>query len=469
VAAGAIAENRRAVRSLKCGAEYAVVKRQDAFSLDAASRQPPVAPKRKSRRWMRTTVAVGALAAAGASRLPDLWEWQQSRLVERLATLASDSDPVVSRQAFARLSSMGGAAMPVMVRVAASSGGLARDARTLIADRLIAWESAAGAAGDAEMLAEQLAALATNLETQKTAFDRAGWSWLQSVSRRVVRLTDRLPPLDAAGTLQVCQRIISLPQPRGASEFSLNGPSVAALSDGPSAEGAAAEPLGRRSEDDAVVELTPIAEPHLPIAVKPSEAAEPRQADNASAARPLAELWLLPAESAELPAASQRELIAPSDDAIAPARPAVQPAPVEIPSPDEVERSVRRLRELTDRQLLASLATAPRFDAAAIREVLRTRGYSPQALKLIERFSQAPVADRRQALERTGSLPASDARSLLRWFVGDDDAEIRLQALSMLATTSDPRLEAIARERAVEDADPRVSELASRIIRGELK
>jgi hypothetical protein len=52
----------------------------------------------------------------------------------------------------------------------------------------------------------------------------------------------------------------------------------------------------------------------------------------------------------------------------------------------------------------------------------------------------------------------------LRWFVADEDAEVRLQALTLLATTGDPQLAEIARERAVDDADPRVAEFATKLL-----
>jgi hypothetical protein len=68
-------------------------------------------------------------------------------------------------------------------------------------------------------------------------------------------------------------------------------------------------------------------------------------------------------------------------------------------------------------------------------------------------------------LERAAQLPPTDARKVLRWFVADEDAEVRLQALTILATTGDPQLAELARERAVEDADPRVAAFASELLR----
>ena len=84
------------------------------------------------------------------------------------------------------------------------------------------------------------------------------------------------------------------------------------------------------------------------------------------------------------------------------------------------------------------------------------------------RASQAavPTSDRDLA-DRVSELPPAQARALLHVLIADstEDAETRLQALTLLATSGDPQLAAIARQRALEDADPRVAELATRILR----
>jgi hypothetical protein len=119
---------------------------------------------------------------------------------------------------------------------------------------------------------------------------------------------------------------------------------------------------------------------------------------------------------------------------------------------------------MSDRDLMTLVNTASRFEAAAAQQVLRRRGYSEQLLEFTGQLRAMPAIERRQALERAATLPPAEARLLLRWFVADEDAEVRLHALTMLATTGDPQLGAIARERAIEDADPRVAELAMKLI-----
>ena len=49
--------------------------------------------------------------------------------------------------------------------------------------------------------------------------------------------------------------------------------------------------------------------------------------------------------------------------------------------------------------------------------------------------------------------------------LADTNAEIRLRALTSLATTGDPQLSELAREIATRDEDPRVAELATELMR----
>jgi HEAT repeat protein len=86
-------------------------------------------------------------------------------------------------------------------------------------------------------------------------------------------------------------------------------------------------------------------------------------------------------------------------------------------------------------------------------------------LTFMRELEKLPGPQRLEAIERAATLPTRDARLLLRWFLADDDADVRLQALTTLATSGDPKMAEIARRAAVEDADPRVADLASRLMR----
>ena len=115
--------------------------------------------------------------------------------------------------------------------------------------------------------------------------------------------------------------------------------------------------------------------------------------------------------------------------------------------------------------MLNKLSRVDFFEAGAIREVLRGRGSSDVELALVEQMSSPEAGHRLQVIEDLSVLPAGQARRLLRSLLHDPNAEVRYRALSVMATTEDPQLFDLAKERALSDPDNRVAELASRIMR----
>ena len=138
---------------------------------------------------------------------------------------------------------------------------------------------------------------------------------------------------------------------------------------------------------------------------------------------------------------------------------------IDVPSPQDVRINARAMREMSDQALVAKADASTSAEATAARQALRERGFSDGVLELTRQLESLSPRERRDALDRAAQLPPTDARKVLRWFVADEDAEVRLQALTILATTGDPKLAELARERAVEDADPRVAAFASELMR----
>ena len=83
---------------------------------------------------------------------------------------------------------------------------------------------------------------------------------------------------------------------------------------------------------------------------------------------------------------------------------------------------------------------------------------------MLPQLSAPDPLQRRQLVRQLSDLPASATRRWLRWLLQDVDAEVRLQALTAFATTGDPQLLNIATDIATNDRDPRVAELASKIL-----
>ena len=122
------------------------------------------------------------------------------------------------------------------------------------------------------------------------------------------------------------------------------------------------------------------------------------------------------------------------------------------------------LQRRSSNELLSRLARASFFEAGTIRAVLRERGFDDAELALMQRLVSPAAADRLRLVEDVSILPAASALRFLRLLLNDTNADVRLRALTALATTNAPNLSALARELALRDEDPRVSELASRLL-----
>jgi HEAT repeat protein len=134
-----------------------------------------------------------------------------------------------------------------------------------------------------------------------------------------------------------------------------------------------------------------------------------------------------------------------------------------------MEARIAQLKSQDTRTLLTDLNAADKFQAGLIRTVLKERGLTSDELVLGSKFTASDPQVRLNLVDDLQVLPARTARWWLKELLSDSDANVRLKALTALATTNDPELIGIAREVAVEDTDPRVSELATRIMRGTIK
>ena len=137
---------------------------------------------------------------------------------------------------------------------------------------------------------------------------------------------------------------------------------------------------------------------------------------------------------------------------------------IDVPSPLESQRRIARLRKLSTRTLLEKLPHADRFSAGTIRYVLERRGLSRAELEMTSAILTSEQPQRLAMIDQATRLPSKSARRILRILAEDSSAEVRLRALSTLATTNDPGLAELAREIALRDSDPRVAELAAELM-----
>jgi len=435
------------------------------------------------------------------------------QLVRRVERAPDDQTAIPIRQ----LAEFGVPAIDSLVAIAASPRPVsAAAAREAINRQMATWTIPSrelAVHGPPALPSPWLARLARALAQHVDSMDVPGQHWAQRLTMQILLHADRLSPAQSVPVLADCQAVLAVVSPHGTNERVQDVTRQAIPREQKE------QPLARPAMEWSLFATASQPEPRLIgldtkglFPLQPGRASEPHAASVAGQQQELQPtLRRLPstnaldsagstptprghrptgfsvagnedqsrAETSTSPANPLREhsqagVAAPpdlpkSDPTIpSPEQADHLPAPSqrELDAPTPVEMTVRRrqLQTMPLHDLLIRLAGAGDFEAALIRQEARARGLSDIELALAPRLASSQVKERLELLEQLSLLPARLARHWLRWLLEDADGKVRLRALTMMATTGEPRLEVLARRRMLEDTDPRVVALASRIV-----
>jgi hypothetical protein len=113
--------------------------------------------------------------------------------------------------------------------------------------------------------------------------------------------------------------------------------------------------------------------------------------------------------------------------------------------------------------LMRRLRTSGGDAMARVRAELARRGFNEVHLELARRLFDPDPEVRLELARRLPGLESVDAAPWLLWLSEDKDPEVRLAAITLLATTDDPALLRQVRTIAARDPDPRIRRQAERL------
>ncbi len=397
---------------------------------------------------------------------------QERQLARRLVSEVVRSDSSTSRVLLRQIASLGNSSLEALVVAAAAErADVALQARQIIEEKLGTWRATFEVDPFFE-LGKPTRLLANTLATHILDFGPLGQQWSSSLALELVELSQALSAEDAAALLADCSTILDHVPALGPRVRTLNpGQNVGALFELPVSTGG---------------------QPDLGLLDVPSEhaissqLARPATTGEAVAANPFIEssAEIIPSRPSKLAwapilsptatlgnhikkpvAPGGRQNLAHKQPPATSLKEELTGALIDVPTPDEMQLVIAAMQNESTRTLLKRLASADFYNAGAIRLVLRDRGITFEELSLVDRLLSSDPAERLRLVSDLKVLPARPARRWLRELLTDESAEVRLQALTALATTNDPALLGLAREMAVSDQDARVSELAARIMR----
>ena len=402
---------------------------------------------------------------------PTVVTWHQGELARRLAVQVATLDDWEVKVPLRQMAQLGEPALEPLVAVAASRRALGSAiARQIVDEKLAVWqllakESPTNPLGSAPSFLT--AALAKHIDE----FGPAGKQWAEHLALELIDLADAMPAEQVGLLLADCTRILVAVPPRGPKMRTVVGavgptktvpgldapqPKLETLAQASEmdwrakVQSRAKRALEFRGQTGLVSTLSPSLSPSLKGAA-PAPTTLRWSADSGSQEK---HLGTLVPSSVGASLAGGRQLLQTSASKV-----------VDVPNPQAMQNLASDLRRLSSEVLLQRLHRSDFYEAGIIRVVLRERGFANGELLLIQQLASPNVVDRLRIFEVISTLPAASGRRLLRGLLKDQDADVRLRALTAIATTNDPGLGDLARELAVGDEDLRVSELASRILR----
>lgn len=125
--------------------------------------------------------------------------------------------------------------------------------------------------------------------------------------------------------------------------------------------------------------------------------------------------------------------------------------------------TLAEMENFTLREVMERLHDKDPTIAAAAVEELAFRGLSEIEVALARQFTSPDTNVRRQLVDALPRAPGVDGRPWLFWLAEDSDAEVRLAALTVLATATDPNTHRRVLELALRDRDCRIAILAKQL------
>lgn len=383
------------------------------------------------------------------------------RLVEKLAE-RQGLDPLATLQEVAEL---GDASIEALVQAAsAEQAATALVARRTIDEQFATWQHR-GALELQFPLGKKLGLLARALAKHAPEFGPFGQRWASGLALEMIDLSADLPPEQTAALLADCSTVLT--------EIPATGDRKRA-------------PHRSVSGQNHAEALPPL-QPDLHVLAIPSEHAisgplpTDDLASNQGSAEPLTRrrqegagvvdsrrpVWVPEWQGSCSPEFDTQ--VTPPTSLVeshekTPAPPAESSPIVEVPSPAQMDTRIEALRSLSTRQLFENLQDADFYELGMLSVVLGERGFGERELELGVLLISPNPESRLTLIDALSTVPAQTARRWLRELLRDADADVRVKALTAMATTQDPSLVQIARELAAQDSDPRVVQLATRIV-----
>src|SRR5207237_7069980 len=121
------------------------------------------------------------------------------------------------------------------------------------------------------------------------------------------------------------------------------------------------------------------------------------------------------------------------------------------------------LTAIDSRELLRRWLAAGNGDVQSIERELAKRGFGKLTPRLVRQFFSQDAEERMRLVDCVIAQPGAGSGAWLLLLADDVDAEVRLFAVTLMATSNDASLVEKAWQVSIRDHDPRIADLATRL------
>jgi hypothetical protein len=317
--------------------------------------------------------------------------------------------------------------------------------------------------------------LAAALDEYHGSFSAVDGPWITQTVGQLVRLANRVSPSNGIEFTAHCESLLATAgQGRSPSAaLSARPDTIIVAPNRVPSKPRSDSPLPAKHDADQIVDITPLREFAASPAAESALSAPPAtvyqrltaagsapagpQVDHQTAGRPAPidqsdakAGWMLHSSGNVKSRSTQESLDAAASSAGAKKAASLPPADDELKAADS--------RSLLKHWLEANNGSRPPLE----RELAR-RGLGKLNAKLVQVLFSDRVEDRVRLVQEIVNSPGVNSKAWLSMLTDDPDADVRLAAVTFMATSTDPQLADQAYQAAIHDRDPRVANLAGRL------
>jgi hypothetical protein len=395
---------------------------------------------------------------------------QRAEVVAELAEQVAQHDTPVATAALRQLAAMPRPPVDVLVTAAASADAqISHEAQLLVSSVLRRWQRRIEADRGVAGVARQLAELAAALDKHHAAFSVSDHAWLRKTAEKILRLANRMPPPHVPLLAPHCDAVLAAVEAREKSLTALVNHDLAAVPPPEITKAAApAELLSQQPTEPAnsLRELSP--RTVTPFATSADSADREVQESDLGGPMDPAQPIRVPA----LPEAVNHPNQTPvwehpgldGTPAIPISRPSAGDRTAAGKRPPATEDSTQRpLAGVTSRELLRRWLEADGEEVLPVETELTRRGFVRLSARLVEPLFSNDAEERLRLVDDVLTEPGIDARPWLVLLADDANADVRLLAVTIMATSDDATLIEKAWHVSIRDRDPRIAGLAGRL------